>query len=755
MQKDSVQKLKLNIEVLLRNDDASCEICEQRMRDLLESRLGVDRAHWNKEPGSPDRICIHFDPKRISVGELRHLAEQAGAELEQKYGHLLLHSRPMHAGRARLLESQIRSCPGVLGAGVSPDGVIRVEFDRQLTTEQGLIGFLDSRATLLTRGPTRTGHKSASKRPCVHGHSHTGHDHVHGGIFGEQTELIFAILSGVSLLTGWLISWTGSAAAVPQTLYAASCLLGGFYIVREAFQKIRLGQFEIDFLMIVAAMGAVILGHWSEAALLLFLFSLGHALEHYAMGQARKAIEALADLAPDTATVRRGSSLELVAVDELIPGDIVIVKPHERIATDGIVVQGNSSVDQAPITGESVPVEKWPVDSSELAAGKFTRVTSQHHVFSGTINQNGALEIQVTRRADESTLARVVKMVNEAETRKSPTQRFTDRFERVFVPAVIAGVCLLLLAFLVIDEPFSASFYRAMAVLVAASPCALAISTPSAVLSGVARAARSGVLIKGGGALEDLGQIRAIAFDKTGTLTAGDPRVTDVIPHGGVRQEELLQTAVAVERLNDHPLARAVVRDGIRRLEDLSAASILKAENLSSIVGLGVEAVIDNQIVHIGKDNLFSEIPGPAPPASLLEISAELEAAGRTTMLIRCGERYLGVLGLMDTARPEAAWTVAQLRQQKMTRMLMISGDNQIVADAIASEVGLDEAWGDLMPADKAAAIRKLRQEQEVAMVGDGVNDAPAMANATVGIAMGAAGSDGGPRDGRCCADGG
>ncbi len=565
------------------------------------------------------------------------------------------------------------------------------------------------------------------------------HDHAHGGLFGKNTELIFAIICGVALLTGWLLSMTTSGAeSISWALYVAAYFFGGYFITIEAVVKTVQKRFEIDFLMIVAAIGAAALGAWAEGALLLFLFSIGHALENYAMGRARKAIEALADLAPETALVRREGQESVLAIDEILVGDIILIKPNERVAADGFVTLGASSVNQAPITGESLPVDKRPVDDPDAAAAA-NSVAPEHQVFAGTINGNGALEVQVTQLAKNSTLARVVTMVSEAETQKSPTQQFTDKFELIFVPSVIVLVIALLFAFLVIDEKFSVSFYRAMAVLVAASPCALAISTPSAVLSGVARAARGGVLIKGGGPLENLGRLGAIAFDKTGTLTEGKPRITDVVAHGSATEIELLRYAVAVERLSDHPLASAVVRDGKERLGE---TVVPEAQDLKSVTGRGVTAQVDGQPVVIGKSDLFGEIEGTPLPDSLRSQIDRLENEGRTTMVVRRGADYLGVIGVMDTPREVARQVILRLREIGIERMIMISGDNQKVADAVAKAVGIDDAWGDLMPEDKVEAIKKLRAERDVAMVGDGVNDAPAMANATVGIAMGAMGSD-------------
>ncbi|MBB3814786.1 heavy metal translocating P-type ATPase [Xanthomonas arboricola] len=473
--------------------------------------------------------------------------------------------------------------------------------------------------------------------------------------------------------------------------------------------------------------------------MLLFLFSLGHALEHYAMGRAKRAIEALAKLAPETARVLRNGQVVEVRVESLILGDVVIVRPNDRMPADGFVVKGTSSVYQAPVTGESIPVDKLPVADLVMARNRPDSVEMESRVFAGTINGSGALEVEVTRRSGESALARVVKMVSEAETRKSPTQRFTDKFERVFVPAVLILAVLLLFSWVVVDEPFRDSFYRAMAVLVAASPCALAIATPSAVLAGIARAARGGVLIKGGAPLEELGMIRAIAFDKTGTLTQGKPRITDIKVMQGATEKELLQIAVAVEALSDHPLAAAIVRDGSARLGDTPATG---ATDLTNFAGSGVQAKVNGLSAWIGKAEMFGNGNIGALTTEAQSAIDELREAGRTTMAVRLDDRDLGIIGLMDTPRPEAREELNKLRSLGIQRMIMISGDHQTVAQAVARDVGLDEAWGNLMPDDKVGAIRQLKETERVAMVGDGVNDAPAMASASVGIAMGAASSD-------------
>lgn len=556
------------------------------------------------------------------------------------------------------------------------------------------------------------------------------HDHNHKHqIFGEKTGLVFSLICGTALVAGFILSKISTVPAwLPVTVFVIAYLFGGYYALLDSLSTLRKGKFDIDFLMIVAALGAAALGQWNEGALLLFLFSLGHSLEHFAMGRARHAIESLADLAPVSALVTRDGKLVQLPVEQVKVGDIAIIKPNERVPADGFVTKGSSSVDQAPITGESVPVDKSPVsDSSD-------HNDPEHRLFAGSINQSGALEMEVTKISSDSTLARVVKMVNEAEKQRSPTQQFATKFERIFVPTVLSFVLLLLFVWVVKDETFAQSFYRAMAVLVGASPCALAISTPSAVLSGVARAARGGVLIKGGAPLENLGKLGAIAFDKTGTLTEGKPKLTDLITADGISEVELLEAAIAVEKLSDHPLAAAIVRDGQQRL---GHEIEITATDVKSITGRGLRATLNGDQIYIGKDD-----PNTPMPDALRASLEDLKSNGRTTMVVRRGDTFLGVLGMMDTPRAGAKEMIARLHELGITRMIMISGDNQKVADAVAKEVGLDEAWGDLMPEDKVKAIGKLREQEEVAMVGDGVNDAPAMAFATVGIAMGAAGSD-------------
>ncbi|WP_163518182.1 heavy metal translocating P-type ATPase [Gelidibacter japonicus] len=759
-----MKKIQLKIPVILPQVPNEKDTCVERLIKELQAKEGIEKVHVadTKEDDTP-QLCFHYDPDIISIDRIQSLAEQTGAEITEKYGHLLIEVKGIrHTRQARSIEKSLLAINGVLEASVSVSGMVRLEFDKKQTNFDEISKQIEKEDLQVKRSSSnennyteaskkkqeRSKKEDTKEQTSTEGHEHKegetheeGEEHAHGGVFGKNTELIFSIICGALLGIGFGLSYVESIPDwVSLTLYIGAYFFGGFFTAKEAVQTVAKGGFEIDFLMLVAAIGAAILGEWAEGALLLFLFSLGHALEHYAMNKARKSIAALADLAPKTALLKKDGKTEEVGIEQLSIGDIIVVKPNSKISADGVVVNGKSSVNQAPITGESVPVDKLPVEDTGRDYSADDDIKDENRVFAGTINGNNTLEIKVIKEAKDSTLSRLVKLVNEAQTQKSPTQLLTDKFEKYFVPSVLILVGILLFAFLVIDEPFSASFYRAMAVLVAASPCALAISTPSAVLSGVARAARGGVLIKGGRPLEDLGVITALAFDKTGTLTEGKPKLTEVVPLGDIEENELLKIAVAVENLSDHPLAKAVVRDGKERLK---GTDIIDASDLEAVLGKGIKASLGKDKIYIGNLDLYEDLDEAKPSEDISNKVKELEGGGNTTMLIRRNKEYIGIIALMDTPREAAKETLKKLKEIGIKRMIMLTGDNQKVADAVAKEIGLTDAWGSLLPEEKVDAIKKLKeQESKVAMVGDGVNDAPAMANSTVGIAMGAAGSD-------------
>ncbi|MGC5024246.1 heavy metal translocating P-type ATPase [Tsukamurella sp. DT100] len=565
------------------------------------------------------------------------------------------------------------------------------------------------------------------------------HDHESG--HSARWEIGFAIASGVTYTAGMIAEYALKLPDVGTALFLATYFFGGFFTIRSAIKSTLNGKFEVDFLMLVAAIGAASIGRFAEGAVLLFLFSLGHALEEFALARASKSIEALAGLAPRTALVHVGGPSTTAGefvdrqVEDVAVGDLVLIRPNARVSSDGVVVDGRSAIDQSAVTGESMPVEKEPLDPARTG-----RVADENKVFAGTVNGSGALVVQVTALAKDSTLSKVVELVASTDQAKSPTQRFLDKFQRIYVPAVIAFVIgVFAVGYFALGNPFDDAFYLAMAVLVAASPCALALATPSAVLAGVARAARAGVLVKGGAPLETLGRVTSIAFDKTGTLTWGEPRVTDTVAAPGVELDELLATTLAVEKLSDHPLAAAVAEAVAAR-----TSTVLTASDLQSVTGRGVRALVDGERVEIGNERLFTDAAIEIDGAVAADVE-RLQAGGRTLMIVRRGGRFLGVIGVMDTPRREAGQVLDRLRESGMTDIVMISGDHQQVAEAVGREVGVDRALGGLLPEDKVTHVRGLSgagpDARRCAMVGDGVNDAPAMAQADVGIAMGAAGS--------------
>jgi Cd2+/Zn2+-exporting ATPase len=490
--------------------------------------------------------------------------------------------------------------------------------------------------------------------------------------------------------------------------------------------------------MIAAALGAIYIGSWAEGALLLFLFSLGHALEHYAMHKAKKSIEALENLSPTTAIIKRNGTLEEIPVEKLKIKDIIVVKPNTKIAADGVIIKGNSSINQAPITGESIPVDKMHISNTNRLP-KFNEIDEKYTVFAGTINGDDSIEVLVLKLSKDSTVARLITMVSEVETQKSPTQRLTKKFEKWYVPIVLVVVFLLCFAYVVINETFEESLYRAITVLVAASPCALAISTPSAVLSGIARAAQKGVLIKGGKALEDLGTIKAIAFDKTGTLTEGKPTLKNTIPLNGFDELEFAQLILEVESLSNHPLAKAIAKD-IKKHYKINVTD--KASNVKAIQGKGITAIYNKEKVCIGNVALLED-EGITVATFVQSKMKTLLQKGETVMLVAYKQQIIGIISVMDVPRKTAKSTMKRLQEIGVKFMIMLTGDHQNVGDAIAQQIGLSEARGNLLPEAKVAEIKKLLQtHKKVAMVGDGVNDAPAMALSTVSVALGAAGSD-------------
>lgn len=713
------ERLRLDLPLLLPEIPDARDACVARLESVLGEKQGITQTHV-LNPDIPDAavLCVHYDPATLSLGEVQRIATAAGAKVTERFGHMVLPIRAIDGeDSARRIENGLRGIDGVLGASVNLAAQrVRLEFDSERTSTEALRSALKEMG-YASAPPATAEHGPACCRPKEPVPEEAGW-------YARNKELVWSLIAGALLVAAWTGErWLGLPSAAAVALYVASYTFGGFDLVRHWIGSLRKGRItlDIDLLMLLAAIGAAILGEWAEGAFLLFLFSLAHALEHFALDRARGAIRALADLAPATARVLRGEQTLEVPVEEVGAGETVVVRPAERIPVDGEVRSGRSVVNQAPITGESVPVEKGPGDE----------------VFAGTINGDGALQVSTTRVAGDRTLDRVVQLVEEAQTQKAPTQRFTERFERVFVPAVlVADLLLIVLPPLLGFWDWGTSFYRGMALLVASSPCALALGTPSAVLAGIAQAARNGVLVKGGAHLENLGTLRAIAFDKTGTLTMGEPRVTDLVPAPGVDGDELLAVAAAVERHSQHPLAEAVVRHAEER-----RLTVSEVGDLESLTARGVRSTVGGERVEIGNLRLWEEA-GVQVPEGIRRAVETLQHAGRSTMAVRYGERWLGVIGVADRPREGVRAVLERLRAMEIGTLVMLTGDNRGVGGAIAREVGVDEVRAELLPEDKVTAVRELLAEHgQVAMVGDGVNDAPALANATVGIAMGGAGT--------------
>ena len=556
------------------------------------------------------------------------------------------------------------------------------------------------------------------------------HEHEHGGApeflphwMQERWTFLTVAAAGVFLSVGFFgEKFFGLPPSVALVCYVLAYVAGGYDVAREALPALFRGKFDTDLLMLMAAAGAAAINQWPEGAFLLFLFSLGHAGEHYALDRARNAVGALGKLMPRTAHVKRGERVEEVPVEQLVVDDVVVVRPGDRVPVDGIIAAGESTIDQSAVTGESVPVARKPDDE----------------VFAGTINQENGLDVRVTRLASDNTLARIMKLVAEAQEQQSPTQQLTEKFTRWFVPTVLLlTVLMIVLPPLFFGWAWSDSFYRGMVLLVAASPCALAIGTPAAVLAGIAQAARRGVLIKGGVHLENLGRLRVIAFDKTGTITTGKFTVTSIVALDGATEETVLRIAAAVEEQSSHPLAAAIVQTARER--NVAFATATGIENLA---GKGIRAQVEGAEVLLGALRAFADDPAAAKDGSLAGTISKLEGDGQTTVIVRQGGKFIGVIALADEPRASSAGIMQRLKALGVNQLVMLTGDNEAVAKRVAAKVGLTDVRAALLPENKLTAIRELeRQHGAIAMVGDGVNDAPALAAATVGVAMGGAGT--------------
>lgn len=521
----------------------------------------------------------------------------------------------------------------------------------------------------------------------------------------------------------WLLGEQfGEEHIYPVIGYAASILIGGYILFMKGIKNLTRLNFDMSTLMTIAIIGAALIGEWGEGATVVILFAISEALERYSMDKARQSIESLMDIAPKEALIRRDNVEIMVHVDEIEVGDIMIVKPGQKLAMDGTVMNGISTINQAAITGESVPVAKKIDDE----------------VYAGTLNEEGLLEVKVTKRVEDTTISKIIHLVEEAQAERAPSQAFVDKFAKYYTPAII------LIAFLIVIIPpmffgaeWSKWIYEGLAVLVVGCPCALVVSTPVAVVTAIGNAARNGVLIKGGIHLEEAGALKAIAFDKTGTLTKGVPAVTNIV-HFTDYGSEIMSITAAIEKRSQHPLASAI----LRKAENAGLDYLnIKVDDFQSITGKGVKAKINNELYYVGSPSLFEILHGGIEKEINQQIE-KLQSEGKTVMVVGTDSRLLSLIAVADEVRESSIEVIRKLNNMSILTVIL-TGDNKRTAQAIGKQVGVSDIQSELLPQDKLSFIKKLREKyDQVAMVGDGVNDAPALAASTVGIAMGGAGTD-------------
>ena len=643
-------------------------------------------------------LSVRYDPIQVSPDELNSLADEIGAMFAQRVTYC----------ERRQSTDACGECALRLGRVSDRD---REAFS--VTAEPGRVGLarraMPGASAELVRPMPATKPWGARMTPAEQ------EQLARGRAMATLTAVCFVLL-----VLGLVLERTVSAAYWHHAAYIASAIAGGLFTLRTTVRSLARLRFDVNLLMLLAAIGAGVIGYVMEAAVLMFLFSLSNTLEVYTMGRTRRALHALLKLRPARALVRRGGREVEVEAEAVQVGERVIVKPGEAIPVDGVVLLGVSLVDQSSLTGESVPVPKQQDDK----------------VFAGTLNQQGSIEVRTTRSAGDTTLARIVALVQQAQAQKSRTEEVADWVGRYYTIAVMIAAGLMIVVPLLLHRPFAPTFYRAMTLLVVASPCALVIATPATILSAIANAARHGILFKGGRFIEVLGRVRAVAFDKTGTLTRGRFEVTRVVGLDGAAEADVLAWAASAEKRSQHPLAQAVVRAA-----DARGITYRPADLLTAHLGKGLVAQVDGRSVEIGTPGLFAQL-GVTVPAAGLEAVERLHREGQTVMLVRRGERW-GLIAAADELRETSRDVVSELRRLGVEAVVLLSGDHPRTVAAIAGRAGVDRHHGSLLPEDKVRVVGEIEHELGVtAMVGDGVNDAPALARASVGIAMGGIGSD-------------
>ncbi len=748
-----------------------CAACAERLRSRLEDVAGIAAAELDVRG---HRLTLTYDPALLSPSALAVQVQEAGQALRQRFRHATLRLEGLDCPEcAGAVERSVIHLSGVLGAAANfAAASLHVEYDAETTDLPRVADAVERtgyRAVLPAAGSSVVVIRVAEMDCQDEVKAIEGRLRVLPGVAAWQVNLLertlrvqfdpallraegileaihalgmtpqlteqaaqavawrrdplflSTVISGLCLAAAFAWDWLMPPALLGEALHGLALVAGGWMAAKKAGRAILAHRLDMNVLMTVAVLGAIAIGQWDEAASVAFLFALAQLLETYSLDRARQAVRRLLAVVPPEAAVRREGEERRVPVAAVLPGETIVVRPGERVPLDGIVRAGASALNQAPITGESMPVDKTP----------------GAHVFAGSINGEGALEVEVTHRAQETMLARIIALVEQAQAQKAPTQTFVERFAAVYTPAVIAGSILVAtLPPLVLAEAPWPWVYRALVLLVISCPCALVISTPVAVVCGLTRAARSGVLIKGGRFLEALGALRALALDKTGTLTKGQPVVADVTPLDDLDARAIVRLAAAVEAQSEHPLGAAILQAA--RAQGIAWP---QATGFRAVAGRGARAELDGVVYHVGSHRYIEELG--VCSERLAAVLGEVEGRGQTPVVLSDGRRALGVLGVADQLREGAAEGLAALRRLGIRPLVILTGDTARTAEAIGRQASADEVRAELLPDEKVRAIQELtRRHGPVGMVGDGINDAPALAAATVGIAMGAGGTD-------------
>ncbi len=754
--------------------EAECTGCVDEVgRELAR----VDGVHAVSPDVARGLLTVRFDEAVLPGRDLETLARRAGAQAhcdehcpaavhdhgpldlssplpaESDVRRQMLHIVGMDcADCAGKLQSALRRRPGILDAEVNfGAATLSVSFD------SALLGIDDVYSAVGRLGYDTLERREAAARPEKTGSPQAAYGFA---FWFHDRRAQLTLLSGAAVVAGF--SAQALSVALAPWLFLLAVLSGGFFIARAAAFSVRARQVDMNVLMSLAIAGAVAIGEWSEAGLIVFLFGFGTMLQASTLERTRHAIRSLMSLSPPTASRMHEGAESVVPVEEIVPGDIVLVRPGERLAIDGVVTEGHASANQAPITGEAAPVAKAPGDQ----------------VFAGSIIERGSLTVRATAGAADNTIAKIGHLIEQAQAKRAPSQSLVDRFAARYTPVVVAAAAVIAFVPPLFGEPFGVWFYRGLAVLIISCPCALVISTPVSILAALSRATRDGVLIKGGIYLEQVAKVRAVAFDKTGTLTAGKPDVTDVLPLRGMSAESVLSLAAAIERFSEHPLAHAIVRKNEVSGEDMCGSTgetccrsgdgelsadtgahdrtvgacscvsglqgrgktAWRVDRFRALPGKGVRAEVEGRLHFVGRPELLGRAAGDPALSAAVE---RLEREGKTVVVVADERGGLGVIGVSDPVRKGAAGTVQDLRSLGIGQITLLTGDNAVTASVVAGQAGISDVRSGLLPDDKVAAAAELRERHGfVAMIGDGVNDAPALATATVGIAMGAAGTD-------------